>query len=118
MSLLRVVSLAACAASSLALNAAAFAPVRAASRPRLCARCASPVAQDMTLEEELQAGKITQEEYEALVGGIDEEEYLQEEAAAPPDEMSAEAQKIVSGMSSALAAASSPRFSPRRRSSC
>merc|ERR1719201_2255791 len=74
-----------------------------ASRPLLCARCAAPIAQEMTLEEELAAGKITQEEYESLLGGIDEEDYLKEEEemeAEAPQQMSAEAAKIMKGMTS------------------
>ena len=55
-----------------------------------------------TLEEELEAGRITQEEYDELNGGMSEEEYERQEAmaeeAAP--ELSADAKRVLSGMKS------------------
>merc|ERR1719453_228654 len=107
--MLRTLSLAACAASSLALAPGAVSPMRPAvsQRPVLCARCSTLVAQEFpTLEDELKAGKITQEEYDQLTEGdefMSEEEYLQElelEEAAPKEEMSMEAKKIMRGMTS------------------
>jgi len=53
-----------------------------------------------TLEEELEAGRITQEEYDELNGGISEEQYAAEEAAAPEQELSADAKRVLSGMKS------------------
>ena len=41
-----------------------------------------------TLEEELEAGRITQEEYDSLTGGISEETYQQEISAEEETELS------------------------------
>lgn len=90
---------AASALTSPALRAAAPRGV-AMSRPVL----AFPrmQAEFPTLEEELEAGKISQEEYDALMGGeaMSEDEY-QAEQQAESTEMSDEAKRVMKGMTSA-----------------
>jgi hypothetical protein len=54
-----------------------------------------------TLEEELEAGRITQAEYDELTGGISEEQFQAEEAAdEAAAELSPEAERVMRGMRS------------------
>lgn len=84
------------------------ATVAPAARPALfagraatqLARMAEEVEEYPTLEEELEAGRITQEEYDSLTGGISEEVYQQEIAAEEETELSPEAERVLRGMRS------------------
>jgi len=105
------VSLAICAITASGLSATAMAPhharvfASAAVRPLLRVASTGVRMQEFpTLEDELKEGKITQEEYDQLTEGISEDEYeaeLSAQAQAEEAEMSAEAAKIVKGMTSA-----------------
>ena len=53
-----------------------------------------------TLEEELASGAITQEEYDQMMAGIDEEEYAVEEATGGEPELSEDAARVLRGMTS------------------
>ena len=84
------------------------ATVAPAARPALfagraatqLARMAEEVEEYPTLEEELEAGRITQEEYDSLTGGISEETYQQEISAEEETELSPEAERVLRGMRS------------------
>jgi len=105
-----VLSLALASSSALSTPAAALrSPVSraAVARPQLRLATVSMEETFPTLEEELEAGKITQEEYDALMGGdgeyMDESEYEEELEAGVLEEkaeMSQEAQRVVRGMKS------------------
>lgn len=105
-----LVSTAVAAVSGLQAGPVVRAPVLASAasspRPLLLGSRAKAAAFRMaefpTLEEELEAGRITQEEYDELSqdgGAMTEEEFVQQEEA--PKELSAEAAKVVKGMTSA-----------------